>query len=101
MNTLEKELDILEIEDHVMVLPSNVDLALYEEGSYGLYRVIKDRLRETLFADWVPFDICSETIRTLDNGNMIFSYKAVPATALTMKTYPFRHLLVVLPKHMI
>ena len=102
MNTLEKyNWAIQDIEDHVMVLPSEVNQALLEEGTYGLYRVIEDRLKETLFADWAPFDICNTSIRELNNGNMIFSYKAVPATALTMKTYPRRHLLVVLPKHVI
>lgn len=101
MKTLEKEFDILEISQYVMVLPSNTDQALFEEGSYGIYSVIEAKLRETLFADWSSFDICSTSLQKLDNGNMIFSYKAVPATALTMKTYPFRHLLVVLPKHVI
>ena len=100
MKTLEKNLDIQEISQHVIVLP-DTSQALFEEGSYGIYTVIEAKLRETLYADWSSFDICSTSLHTLDNGNMIFSYKAVPATASTMSSYSHRHLLVILPKNLI
>jgi len=95
MNNVEPNtVDVMDINSHVMVLPSNTDQALFEEGSHGLHSIICNQLMKNLYSD-VNVDICSSSLRKLSNGNMIFTYKAVPATASTMSSYSHKCILVV------
>ena len=97
MKELKETMDVQAIGKFVMILPCDLDTSVFDEAvPLSLLTIIEDRLKETIFSDWSAFDICSTSLQKLENGNMIFSYKAVPATASTMSAYKHRHLLVVM-----
>ena len=96
MKNLKETMDIQAISKFVMILPCALDPSVFDEAvPLSLLTIIEDRLKETIYSNYAPFDICSTSLQKLENGNMIFSYKAVPATAATMSTYEHSHLLVV------
>ena len=96
-----KTIDTCDIDRYVMVLPTDIDMTFFEEGNFGIYDIIEKRIRETLYSDWNSFDICSTSLSKLSNGNMVFTYKAVPATARTMNSYSHKHILVLMPDRVI
>lgn len=86
----------METINYCVVLPENVN-KYAEEGSnefYELYSVITKLLMATVYNDGVLRDICSKDLYW-EGKNLIFSYKAVPASASTMSAYPYYHALII------
>ena len=82
--------------NYCIVLPENVNIHAEErtEKWYELYDIISKLLKDTVYNDGVPRDICSTDLYWEDN-NLIFQYKAVPATAPTMSSYSYCHALII------
>jgi hypothetical protein len=82
----------METINYCLVVPSvNV-----EEGTtvwYDLMGYIRDLLKEKLYKG-VSLDICSTDMYWKDS-NLIYEYKAVPASARTMASYPHYHALII------
>jgi hypothetical protein len=82
--------------NYCIVVPENVNIHA-ERGTekwYELYDIISKLLKDTVYNDGVPRDICGRDLCWEDN-NLIFQYKAVPATAPTMSSYPYYHALII------
>ena len=78
--------------NYCLVVPSvNV-----EEGTsewYDLMGYIRDLLKDKLYKG-MSYDICSTDLYWKDS-NLIYEYKAVPASARTMASYPHYHALII------
>ena len=55
--------------------------------------IISDTLKDKVYNKDCPIDICSTELYR-EGENLIFCYKAVPATAATMSSYPYLHALI-------
>ena len=67
-----------------------------EEGTsqwYDLMGYIRDLLKDKLYKGR-SYDICSTDLYWKDS-NLIYEYKAVPASARTMASYPHYHALII------
>ena len=88
----------METINYCIVLPEDVN-TYAEEGTdrwYDLYTIISTILLNKVYNkeySSVPIDICSTELYR-DGSNLIFRYKAVPATAPTMSTFRHRHALI-------
>lgn len=66
-----------------------------------LAKIIKEKLYpnkdedDRYYTPELNIDICSTSLFKDDNDNLIFQYKAVPAYASTMSSYPYCHTLVI------
>lgn len=73
-----------------------VDIFNVEKGTdewYNLYSIFSKMIKEQLYQGR-SLDICSTNL-SWENGNLVFAYKAVPASARTMSTYPHYHALII------
>lgn len=71
----------------------NTDAEERTDSWYKLYDIISDTLKDKVYNKDYPIDICSKELYR-EGENLIFCYKAVPATAATMSSYPYLHALI-------
>ena len=84
----------METINYCIVLPEDVNI-YPKEGTdkwYELYEIISKLLKDKVYTGRV-LDICSRDLYR-EGSNLIFRYKAVPATAPTMSTFPYYHALI-------
>jgi len=88
--------------NYCIVLPTTANIYA-EKGTekwYDLYSIISKLLKDTVYNDGVPRDICSTDLYWEDN-NLIFQYKAVPATAATISSYSYYYALVISERQLV
>jgi hypothetical protein len=81
--------------NYCIVVPDEFNLFV-EEGSdkwYDLADFLRNTIKEQKYADR-ELDICSTELYR-EGSNVIFAFKAVPAAAHTMTTFPHYHALIV------
>jgi hypothetical protein len=74
----------------------SIDMFDVERGTdkwYNLYDILSKMVKEQLYKG-KALDICSMDL-CWENGNLVFAYKAVPASAPTMSSYPHYHALII------
>ena len=84
----------METINYCIVVP--VDIFNVEKDTdewYNLYTIISKLIKEQLYQGR-SLDICSTDLSWKD-GNLIYAYKVVPATASTMSSYPHYHALII------
>lgn len=92
----------METINYCITLPQGVNIHA-EEGTadwYKLYDIISDILQDKVYNDGVSRDICSRDL-SWEGENLIFSYKAVPATAASMSSYPHYHALIICEEQLV
>jgi len=80
--------------NYCIVVPR--DMFDVEKGTdkwYNLYDVFSKMIKEQLYQGRA-LDICSTSL-SWEDGNLVFAYKAVPASASTMSSYPHYHALII------
>ena len=86
----------METINYCITLPQGVNINAEERTAdwYKLYDIISDIIQDKVYNDGVVRDICSRDL-SWEGENLIFSYKAVPATAASMSSYPYYHALII------
>lgn len=80
--------------DYCIVVPVDTfDVVRGTEEWYNLYTIFSKMIKEQLYQS-KNLDICSMDLYWED-GNLVFTYKAVPALAPTMSAYPRYHALII------
>lgn len=89
-----KNIDMKSI-DYCIIVPKEMSLYVIEgETQYKeLYNFIIHTLKLKVYNTGVPRDICCADLYRED-GNLIFKFKAVPATAPTMSSYHYTYALI-------
>ena len=80
---------------YCIVVPDDVtlDVDVRSDEWYELYPLISNLIKDKLYPGR-NLDICSTSLDKDEFGNIVFKYKAVPATAATMSSFPHYHVLV-------
>jgi len=72
----------------------NLNVEVRSDDWYKLYPLLSNLIKDTLYPGRT-LDICSTELTKDEFGNIVFKYKAVPATASTMSSFPHYYALVI------